>query len=661
MHGHRIDSFLIADNVRLEIVHESNPYYAGENVSLVVRLRHLGSAEKHASFKEKIDELHKDIEKRIDSSSSIVNDNDENSKGPWSMGSLFNVLKRDNTNEEDIEAQREHERYTEYVTKQLQYHKPVELMAGFVQVLGLFQYSPDPIDDSSFDTSSNKLMYLNQSTRPEAEQNNGTGPNANHHVGLSSDAINGQQTDVTESHVNLRKYFQSSFKFGPRDPEAMFDSSEIPVFDVKDYFEEFVNLPFLIIPQSLLFPELTLQPGEVKSFHFKSEKLPNDVCPSYNNSENFAVNYYVEFGVNRVESNAIKPLFIKTPIYVSPLVTNNGYQYTSELGTKTCIMKPAHIREVLQSQGMKRKFSTDTSSTFARRKSSVSLPNDRSSMDIDALKKSFVDIIKKTTVEEDIEELIETQLNIQFGKEDETSPAPDITNTEGDQNEEESRIVFNHNTNSTKKNISILKRTANELMIMTSEPSSNSSDSLKPQLVNGQNNYIINRNGQRIATASFSKVFYTTTDDIDLNIHLADNADFTVSGVNATLQLMEMINGSFLTDTAKDMAKKPNIRTVTTSHAVSFDETSDISFKLTIPKTPMHLMPSQFMSNVFQVKWSVLIRFILISKDGSPTMQEFYEDKKGVLYHSLDTIDGEEFDCTIPVILLPTDSDLAGW
>lgn len=156
MHGHRIDSFLIADNVRLEIVHESNPYYAGENVSLVVRLRHLGSAEKHASFKEKIDELHKDIEKRIDSSSSIVNDNDENSKGPWSMGSLFNVLKRDNTNEEDIEAQREHERYTEYVTKQLQYHKPVELMAGFVQVLGLFQYSPDTIDDSSFDTSSNK-------------------------------------------------------------------------------------------------------------------------------------------------------------------------------------------------------------------------------------------------------------------------------------------------------------------------------------------------------------------------------------------------------------------------------------------------------------------------------------------------------------------------
>lgn len=661
MHGHRIDSFLIADNVRLEIVHESNPYYAGEHVSLVVRVRHLGSVEKYSVFKEKIDDLHRDLENIIDNSSSIVSENNDDSRGTWSMGSLFNVLKRDNQAEINLEAQEEHERHTEYVTKQLEYHKPVELMAGFIQVLGLFQYSPDTIDDSSFDTSSNKLMYLNQSARPQSDTSKGPNSAGNNRVELSSDAINGQQTDVTESHVNLRKYFQSSFKFGPRDPDAMFDSSEIPVFDVKDYFEEFVNLPFLIIPQSLLFPELTLQPGEVKSFHFKSEKLPNDICPSYNNSENFAVNYYVEFGVNRVESSAIKPLFIKTPIYVSPLVTSNGCQYTSELGTKTCIMEPAGIREVLQSQSMKRKYSTDTTGSFGRRKSSISLKHDRSSSDIDSLKKSFVDIIRKSGTEEDIEELIETQLNIQFGKEEETSPSPDISNVGGEKNSDDSKVIFNHNMNSTKKNIATLRRTVSELTTMAADSSLPSDELLKPQLTNAQDNYIINRNGQHIATVFFSKLFYTTTDDIDISIRLANNVDFKVSGITATLQLMEMINVSFLADSAKEMAKKPNIRTVATSHAACYDETSDVSFKLTIPKTPMHLMPSQFISNVFQVKWSVSVRFILIPKSDASIMQEFYEDKKGVLCHSLDTIEGEEFECTIPMVILATDSDLAGW
>ena len=34
MRAHRIDTFLIRENVRLEIIHESNSYFGGEHISV---------------------------------------------------------------------------------------------------------------------------------------------------------------------------------------------------------------------------------------------------------------------------------------------------------------------------------------------------------------------------------------------------------------------------------------------------------------------------------------------------------------------------------------------------------------------------------------------------------------------------------------------------
>ncbi|SMN21097.1 similar to Saccharomyces cerevisiae YDR137W RGP1 Subunit of a Golgi membrane exchange factor (Ric1p-Rgp1p) that catalyzes nucleotide exchange on Ypt6p [Maudiozyma saulgeensis] len=659
MHDHRIDSLLIADNVRLEIVHESNPYFAGEQISFVVRLRHLGSVDKCNLLKEKIEELHKSIETRIDNEESILHEQNEQNNGHmWSMKNLFGALRgnRDDESGDHHDIELDNERYGEYISKQIQYHKPVNLMAGFVQVLGIFQYSPDTIKSTTFDTSTNKLIFLNQSTHMTVNNVDGIPSESNEAIGPG-----GESSDNNTDPKYLKKYFQSHFKFGPQDPDITFDSTDLPTFNVQDFFEEYDNLPFLVIPQSLLFPELTLRPGEVKSYHFKSNKLPNDLCPSYKYSENMAINYYVEFGVNKVESNQISPLFIKSPIYISPLVTSEGCQYTSELGSKPYIMEPGTIKEVVQTPNVTRKHSTDLSTPFNRRKSSISIRRDVPEIEVEKLKNSFVDLIKKTENYDDIEDLVDFQLNLQFGKQENDSITNSIkTNTATDSTD--SKLIFNQISNSSKENISSLKRLPlSTLTSVTLASSSVEGTRLEPQLVNPQKNYIINRNGETIATAAFSKIVYTVTDDINITIQLADNPNLSVSGINASLELIEVINSNYLNDTVAGNAKNHNIRTISSARVVSFDETGLIPLKLTIPKSPMNLMPSQFKTNVFQVKWSLLLRFILIPKSSSSNVFEFYGDKKGIFFHSTENIEGEEFDCRVPISILPTTKDMGGW
>lgn len=659
MHDHRIDSFLVADNVRLEIVHESNPYFAGERISFVIRLRHLGSQEKCTLLKEKIEQLHKNIEDQIDNHSSIVNESNDQTnnatQNKWSMGSLFNALRgnpQENTTDTDIEL--DNERFGEYVSKQIQYHKPVNLMAGFVQVLGIFQYSPDVIKNTTFDTSANKIMFLNQSTNMSL--NNITNE-------IPSESYDMNENGTTTEQANLKKYFQSHFKFGPQDPDTTFDSTDIPTLNVQDFFEEYDNLPFLVIPQSLLFPELTLQPGEVKTFHFRSDKLPEDLPPSYKYSENLAINYYVEFGVSKVNSMNIKPLFIKSPISISPMVTNKGLQYSTILGGKPHILEPGTIKEISQLSNPTRKQSVDLSAQILRRKSSVSIKQELPEQDIEKLKRSFLDVIKKTENYDDIEDLVESQLDLQFGKK-ETSPSidPNLTN-----DSTEPKLIFNNTLNSTKENISDLKNQSLVDLVSIVETTEANSDEngnksiLEPQLVNPQKNYIINRNGERIATASFSKLFYSVTDNINITIQLANNELLSVSGINCSLELIESLNSDYINDSAVDSTKKSNRLTIASAHNVTFDETGPISVKLTIPKTPMNLFPGQFKTNIFQVKWAVLLRFILIPKSASSNVFEFYGDKKGIFFHSSETIEGEEFDCRIPVPILPTMKEMGGW
>ena len=142
MHTHQIDSFIISENIKLEIVNEANPYFAGEHMSMVIRLRHLGSEEDYKYYKDKIDEFHNELDERFQENSELHNKQNISSYDkPWIMSSLFSTL-RGNTSV--LTNNGEHRRnkvlsedekqYIASITEQIRFHKPITLISGSIQI-----------------------------------------------------------------------------------------------------------------------------------------------------------------------------------------------------------------------------------------------------------------------------------------------------------------------------------------------------------------------------------------------------------------------------------------------------------------------------------------------------------------------------------------------
>lgn len=96
-------------------------------------------------------------------------------------------------------------------------------------------------------------------------------------------------------------------------------------------------------------------------------------------------------------------------------------------------------------------------------------------------------------------------------------------------------------------------------------------------------------------------------------------------------------------------------------HFICFDECKSVSVKLLPPRSPTNQITGQFKTDVFQHKWMVGLKFVIIAKTESITLDQFYEDKKGILFHSKENLEGEEFTCYVPIPILCTSEDFMGW
>lgn len=661
MHAHRIDSFLIGDNVRLEIVHESNPYFSGENISIVFRLRHLGSMQEYLHYKSKVNSIHKDIVAKLnssDTSDSIdprATHNDEatssnikssdNRKKQWSMRSFFNGFTDSETkssdqnlgnndataDENDSRAMYSDQKVSMFIKKQLEYHRTVSLISGSVQISGIFQYDVDVIDDDKFKKKGNKIVGIDKITE--------------------------------QSNTSYAKYFNSNFANATSGLAAMSSNNNVVISGnevsagIETVYEQesidYHELPILVIPQTLLFSEITLEPGEVKTYHYKSPKIPLDLCPSYSSSKNIAINYSLEFGVNQISHDKVIPYNINLPIFIAPNIDDSGLQQTAELDKETYITIPATIKELKQYHPHRntRTLSTASAISMGRRASTYSQDESKSSK---KFIKNFVELV--SSMENDkslhIEDLIESQLSFQFNRPDNYS---DSGNTDFETKDSIENSIINTKMHSVKRNIEYLKN--NSHMILNDTEKKN----LAPQLHDIQKNYTINRNGSLIATLALSKLIYTASDDINIVLNFDDSnpdSEMKITAVTAGLEIVELLNPEYVTD--KNVPTSTTQR-ISETQAVCFEHCESMPLKLTIPKTPMNQIASQFKTNIFQVKWLLALSFVLINKKETPNIFKFYEDKKGALFHSSENMEGETFTCRIPVYILPTADDFGGW
>ncbi|EDO18226.1 hypothetical protein Kpol_543p56 [Vanderwaltozyma polyspora DSM 70294] len=653
MHTHRIDSFLIAKNVRVEIVHESNPYFAGEPISLVIRVRHLGSQQEFLLLREKIRELQDEFVENLQSQESLETTPDDVNRNTddqgWSMKSLLSSFTRGSSEslaKEEMERKKE---LRENITKQIQFHKPVNLISGYVQISGLFQFDGECINEAGFENLGKKKVAMDTSVDNRLLK------------GSSKDDKSDSNLESQE-YEHISKYINSNYNpitgglISKEEYELVGSESSNLIVSMSNFGKtsNIKNYPIFLIPQSLLFSELTLDAGEVKTFHFKSNKLPTDLPPSYNNSKTISINYLLEVGVSSVIGTTIRPELIKVPINIGPYVSAKGEQYISSLDQEAVILQEGQITEIKQSLKNRRISSISVSSantSFGHRRS-FSIDD---SEKIAELKQNFVALVRENTKEpKDIEELVELQIEKQFGKEDKESELDD-PETE----------YLSKRASTVRNNIANLENTYDPIDDDTDDGENNTGkfeSGLIPQLRNLRRNYQINRNGELIAKLSLSKLFYTTSDDIDLVLTFSEDPSnsIKVSAVTVSLESLELANPLYGSNDA-DAGSKPKSNQVYETHAICFDDCESIPFKLTLPKSPSNQLTGQFKTDIFQLKWILTFKFVLISKGLDVTMEQFYEDKRGYLLHSKDNIEGDEFICHIPLTLLPSSHAYGGW
>lgn len=636
MHSRRIDSFLITDNLRLEIIHESNPYYAGEPISLVVRIKHLGSQDELTSLKDGIKKLH--LKSQISEPVRLR----EEQRTTWSMKSLLDAFKGGQQEGEELsQAEKEmDERLQVVISKQLQFHKPLELMSGYCQISGVFQFDPEVIDESKMENVGSKMV--------------GIGDELNQENGSDVSALSGPDSSLAKYYNS--KHTASAVGIGSMaDEHAVLNGEGNAAFSLGHMAGgvEYGSLPIFLIPQTLLFSEITLEPGKTKSYRFKSTELPRNLVPSYNISKKFAVSYNLEFGVSRLVHGDIKQHVIRVPITLAPYISSSGCQVTSSLDHSPSIMEPADVKEIKQKPHAQKRPSTASLGHISRRSSTFVASQDKNK-DASEVIRNFVSLVESNEDGfENIDDLVDSQIEKQF---DEDKGVDDELSN-NDQSDENLRHYVSKRAELVQNNVSSLVSLFGK---GETGPEVNSKSDEIQQLINLQKTYQINWNGQPITKLFLSKPFFTTSEDIDLVLELDSNLSsmHKVSAVNVSLESYELINRNYTADA--NALTKPQGHQIYECHTICFDECKRVPLKLLMPRSAMHQVPSQFKTDVFQLKWMLTLRFVLIPRSDT-YLEQFYQDAKGTLLHAKETMEGESFQCHIPLIILPTAHTFGGW
>lgn len=597
MHLHRRDRAVVGGNIRLEIIHESNPCFAGEPICLLIRLKHLGSQHQKESLEKKLVVFEEKRDKFL------ANLNNDESK-PWLMRTLWNTFQQeDKYKDEALQEQ------IFALKKKLQFHNPVDLMSCFVQIVG----------QCSMDEAIINTDMLN------------TGSNVHQLVGIGSK--NASTDENSPMSTVISSFFDTSMDEISRKVAPLMSTETIDTGD-------WIKAPFLLIPQTLLFSELILGPGETRLFKFKTDQLGKDLPPSYTNSAHFNISYVVQVGLSvNAPEDIPHQHFYNFPISVQPFVDKSICQYEMPLDREVLITPPGKVQDVGSTiKSTKPRKLTGQSIQLDReiRRKSVSSIGKPSGTSIEAMKQKFKDVVSEWNENDDSDVPIDSLLGQQFETEPSTSVRMNL-----------SQFYFT----------GIPENSIDETQ---------SNSSLLSQLQSLQTEYVVKMNDKFICNLELSKPAYSVSDQIDIILDLKnveDNSNFKVTAVTASIETFELINPKFSSD-ENISKKKPSGTLVYETHATNFDNCDKICMKLIPQCSPTTYITSQFKTNIFQLKWMLTFKFVMIplaEQNTEISLSKTYEDRKGTLYHAKRDMEGYDFVFHVPLTVLPTEKQLAGW
>ena len=576
----------------MEVVYERNPSIAGESVGLVVRLRHLGSVQAQLQLSERLQELEQARNSR---------QFQKNGERGSLISTLWSALSQEERfREEDTERQ------IEDLERQKAFNQPVDLLSFYVQLVGQFWYSSEVLD-------MRKMQYTNKLIAAQSQ---------------SSPPVGGGGSPTISSRNELSE------------PIAHFVDTDLHSDPASQSVKG--HLPLVVVPQTLLFGELSLKPGEVRVFHFRSAALPQNLPPSYTLGDTFKILYQLQVGGIIHCQASIDSVMFSFPLNVCSYLNEEGCQYIHELGHDPVILPVGQVKERAHLQRRR-----STQSTFTRHRSSIHsiMPSFQDRFNIlENSKKHFKELLNSEREDCTDEQLVEKLLTFQFGE----------NYTQEINDDSELSESFEEAQYREPRHLPISQHRNNSLV--------DDKVSQKPLLHSVMDNlrkeYLVNRNGENICTISLSKLFYGVNDEIDLTILIPQKSNYKVTGVSTALELLELVNPDYLVN---QKSKKAQRYPVYEEHSICFEGCNDIPIKLLPSRSPTNIYPNQFRTNIFQLSWTLCFKFVIVEKTESDTLVEVYKDRNGALLQAKEQLQGEKFVFRVPLVVLGSSKQLGGW
>lgn len=588
MRSHRIDRVLVDDNVCVEIFYESNPYFFNESVSLVLRLKHLGSLQEKEALDLKLNQLSKNKD--------VMNSPNKSSF----IDSILSVLSQEQNHKD-----KQNLKSIDHTEKLLKFHDSVDLVSCYIQIFGTFEFDTEIIDKNRLDKVTTLIPHVEDS--------------------MDYDELGTRKEGNNNGSLTISDFFNTNIR-----------TLNNTLQDTGSHEGQFEKIPLLLIPQTLLFTELSLHPGEVKTFHFKSPILPCDLPPSYTISKTFSINYSLRFGLTKISSIKEPENFnFNFPLYIYSYVDPKGNQFTSKLDSGPKLLEVGNAKALL-SESVKNPL-------FKSPKPEKIMQNQDPGEYKSKFKSLVTDFINNNG-KADVEYMIEQLVNLQFDGVTEYN--------ENDKDKLDDGFKY-----SARDNISNLYNTFQEISKPISEPVKMN---LSPQLQNLKKEFIINRNGECICKINLGKPFYLSSDQIDFVIEFPVRSLKKVTGIYTSLESYELINPVYNLDKSENKHNNSS-QIAYVTHSICFDKCKKISLKLVPQQTPTKHLPAQFESNIFQLKWRINFKLVLVDIQKETLLSKFYQDINGSLHYSKSSLEGEEFIFDIPLTILPTNQQYGGW
>ena len=473
------------------------------------------------------------------------------------------------------------------------------LLMGYVQLQGYFVVDDELIDANEFSRVKTQGVVVGPNGGIGYGSSNGSGLLQGLASGLGSllqirDSAGGGSSPDRTSSPDRASHSRGNSRSGRSNSKVRTDIAKndaIPIFST---------------PQSLLFVDLKLSPGETRSYSYRLE-LPETLPPSCR-AKSIRIHYNLVVGIQKLDQRGRpQPKTTLVPFRVFPHVSKDGQQYTHDLRTPIVLQKD--IASVVQLPS-NRNMSMDQISKYVE--SQTAKPTKSGSFEED--KAEFFSYIEGLLSGN--ESIRNKLLSQQHGP-------PDVLSTSSEPD--------NRRKSSSAENIKYISRY---------QHTSNPSQALKSR-------FDIVRSGKKIATVILSKPVFRVGENVVFVVDYA-GAALKCFHITASLETEEAISCDLLKQFKNqiddvELNQFPTIDTSAMTRRVYSQSTmstyslSKTPFEFTIPATAS----PQFSTSSISLRWVLKIDFIT---SPTPTAEE-----ESIL--SQQEINEEEDQQTVPALV----------